>query len=215
VKYIVIPSSNTVIDEIYGKIELIGKAVSKESEAEKMISEMKTAIGKVGDWCESIVEKELNGEKYDVALMMTANIAIGRNYPQSSVLEELHVNNVFSSIDRYATISKETIAESNPDILIYQTLGMGDGVTDPVGYVQSMYTDPIIGNLNAAKNGLIFTTIEGAKTTAGQANQDFVNAYALYCMFIYKDYLTFDIPDAFDSANYAGYMQQFWEMINS
>ena len=214
VTYIVIPSSNTVVEGIYDKIELIGKAVGRESEAERIVSEMKSAISKISDWSGSIVSNELNGQKYNVALMMTATIAIGWNYPQGSVLDALHVNNVFSSVGTYATVSKESIASADPDVLIYQTLGMGDGVTDPVGYIASLYSDPIIGNVKAAENGLIFTTIEGAKAVAGQANQDFVNAYALYGMFIYKDYLTFDIPDVFDSSNYADYTELFWEMIN-
>ncbi|MCL2032010.1 MAG: ABC transporter substrate-binding protein [Methanomassiliicoccaceae archaeon] len=214
VTYIVIPSSNTVVEGIYDKIEIVGKAVSRESEAERIISQMKNVINKISDWCESIVENELSGQKYNVALMMTATIAIGWNYPQGSVLNALHVNNVFESVGTYATVSKESIANADPDVLIYQTLGMGDGVTDPVAYVKSLYSDPVIGKTKAAENGLIFTTIDGAKAVAGQANQDFVNAYALYAMFIYKDYLTFEIPDALDD-DYAAYTQQFWEMVSS
>ena len=36
----------------------------------------------------------------------------------------------------------------------------------------------------------------------------------MYAMFIYRDYLTFEIPDVFDE-NYAEYTVKFWEMINS
>jgi len=215
VNYMVVASSNTRVDGIYEKIELLGKAVGKESAAERIISEMESTIKKICDWCGQVVENERNGEKYNVALMMTATIAIGWNYPGGSVMDGLCVNNVFESVGTYATVSKESIANANPDVLIYQTLGMGDGVTDPVSFVNSLYSDPIIGATKAANSGLIFTTIDGAKTTCGLANQDFVNAYAIYAMFIYKDYLTFDIPDVFDTENYASYTSQFWEMINS
>ena len=215
VTYVVIASSNTVVEGIYEKIEFLGEVVGKQTEAKRIISEMKSTIKTICDWSESIVNNQLNGQKYNVALMMTADIAIGGNYPQGSVLKGLVVNNAFESVGTYASVSKESIASVNPDVLIYQTLGMGDGVTDPIGFVNSLYNDPVLKGINAAKKGLIFTTIEGAKTTAGNANQDFVNAYALYAMFIYKDFLTFSIPDVFDSDNYAGYLAQFWDMLNS
>ena len=211
--YAVIGGTNR-LEGVFDGIRLIAKAVRKESTAERMISEMKSTIKKISDWCESIVDNELNGRKYNVALMMTATYAIGSDFLGGNVLEGIHVNNVFASVGRYAPVSKESIASADPDVIIYQNLGMGDGVTDSAEYVRSLYKDPVFEKINAARNGLIFATSGGARTAAAQANQGLVRAYAMYAMFVYKDHLTFEIPDVFDSGSYAEYTAKFWEMIN-
>ena len=203
------------IDEIFQTIDILGKAVGKEPAAAKMTSEIKSAIKKISDWCESIVVNERGGQKFNVALMMTASYAIGPEYIGGEILESLHVENAFSGVGRYAPVSKESIAQADPDVLIYQNLGMGDGVTDPAAYVQSVYSDPVLGKVSAAENGLVFTTVGGAKNATSHANQGIVRAYAIFAMFIYQDYLTFEISDVFDSDNYIGYMSKFWEMVDS
>ncbi|MCL2032009.1 MAG: ABC transporter substrate-binding protein [Methanomassiliicoccaceae archaeon] len=216
IKYIVASSASS-LEEIYDNIQLLGKAFGKEQAAERMISEMKSVIKKICDWCESIVDNELKGQKYNVALMMTGTYAIGPNYTGGDTLEALSVYNAFESIERYAAVSKESIASVNPDVIIYQNLEMGT-VTSPADvavYVNSIYTDPVLGNISAAENERIFATAGGAKNSTSYYSQGIVRAYAIYAMFIYKDFMTFDVPDVLDSDNYAQYTQQFWEMINS
>ena len=211
----VVVSSSASLKEIENSIAILGKTVGKESAAERMISEMESVIGKISDWCGSIVANELNGEKYNVAMMMTGVYAIGPNYLGGDILKSLHVNNVFESVDRYAAVTKESIASANPDVLMYQNLGMGDGVTNAKQYIDSLYSDPVLGGISAAENGRIFATSEGAKNSTSFANHGIVRAYAIYAMFVYKDFLTFEISDVFNSDNYIGYISQFWEMINS
>jgi ABC-type Fe3+-hydroxamate transport system substrate-binding protein len=213
ITYIVVSSAGS-LQEIYDNIRLLGKAVGKEQTAEKMVAEMKSAITKISEWCESIVEKELKGQRYNVALMMTADYAIGPNYTGGDTLISLCADNAFESIERYARVTKESIADANPDIIIYQNLEMG-GVTDYAGFISTFYSDPILGTTNAAKDHSVFATIGGAKNATSYYSQGIVRAYAIYAMFIYQDYLTFDIPNVFDTANYTEYTTKFWEVINS
>jgi len=163
-----------------------------------------------------MVEKELKGKRYSVALMMSANYAVGKNYTGGDTLRALCANNVFEeSIERYAAVTKESIAKVNPDVIIYSNLGMGDSVTDPKKYVASLHDDPILKGTGAVKNDCIFATIGAAKNATTYYDQGIVRAYALYAMFIYKDHLTFEVTNVLDGSNYADYLQQFWEMINS
>ena len=214
ITYVVV-SGTGLMSEIYDTIELLGKVVGKESVANRMISEMKNSIQKIQNWCKSVVENKMDGKKYNVAMMMTARYAIGPNYLGGEIMGQLYVNNVFNNIDRYALVTSESIVEANPDAIIFQNLGMGDGVTNPAAYIASVYADPILGGISAADNGLIFATTEGAKNAASYANQGIVRAYAMYAMFIYQDYLSFDVPDILNSSNYSQCIEQFWSEINS
>lgn len=212
ITYIVITSPYSV-DEIYSNIELIGDATGTSSEADTLMSEMSSAIQKICDWCASIVEDELDGEKYSVALMMIDGYAIGTGYMGGDILTELGVENAFESIATYASVTEESMVEANPDIIIYNNLEMG-GVTDAESFIEEFCTDDITGNINAAENDLVFATMGGASNVASFGAQGIVCAYAMYAMFIYKDYLTFDIPNVLDSSNYSDYIAQFWAMIN-
>ena len=211
ITYIVTASANSLQD-IYDTMELLGKVVGKESAAERMISEMESTIDKIADWCVSIVDNELNGQRYNVVIMNTETTAMGPERPAGNVISRLQVNNLFTGGS--TTISNESILEKNPDILIYQNLEMG-GVASPAKFIEDLYNDPVMGKMKAAENGLIFALQGGAKNAASYYNQGFVRSYAIYAMFIYKDYLTFDIPDVLDTNNYTDYISQFWEMINA
>ncbi|MCL2031996.1 MAG: ABC transporter substrate-binding protein [Methanomassiliicoccaceae archaeon] len=213
ITYIVIQTPGSM-KEVYDTIELVGKAVDREQPAEKMISEMKSAIKKITDWCESIVTDEMKGEKYRVALMISATYANGRNSAPGNILTDLCADNAFESVDRTALVSTESIASVNPDIIIYTGLEIYDLVV-PAEFIESLYADPIIGNTGAAKNELIFALSGGARSPTAFYEQGIVGAYAIYAMFIYKDHLTFDITNVFDSSNYVEYSKLFWEQINA
>ena len=211
----IVVSGTGFLNDIYNNIELLGKAVRKESKANSLISEIKNTIGKIESWCESIVENELNGKKLDVVLMMTTTYAVGDDYLGGEIIKGLCANNAFGYLGRYASVTSESILSANAEVLIYQNLGVGDGVADPAAFLKSLHNHPILGGIDAAKDGLTFATIEGAYRSSSSANQGIARAYAMYAMFIYQDYLTFEIPSVLDSSNYSHYIDLFWKMINS
>lgn len=211
--YIVLKNEDS-LETALNNIILLGKVFGKQTAAEKMVDEMNNVIDKIDAWCKNIVDTKLNGTKRNVALMMTASYAIGPEYIAGTVLERLHVVNVFSELGKYGVVSKEAIAEKNPAAIIYTTLGMGDGVTDASEYIKSLASDPVLGSVDACKNQRVYAVEGGAKNAMSYVDQGFVTAYAMCAMFIYSDYLGFEIPNVLDSSNYSKYVFQFWNMIN-
>ncbi|MDR0523629.1 MAG: ABC transporter substrate-binding protein [Candidatus Methanoplasma sp.] len=212
--YIVTSMSHNTIEDLYADMAIIGKAVGREAQAEKMESEMRSAIGKISGWCESIVDKEMGGTRPRVALMMTSTYATGDGYIGGDVLKALCADNVFGYVGRYAPVSKESIAAEDPEALMYQNVGMGDNVSSPAEYVMSLYGDPVIGRTSAAGSGSIFATVDAAKNATSYTNQGFVRAYAIWAMFIYHDSLPFDVPPVLDSGNCSEYLSKFWAVVS-
>ena len=194
-------------------IILLGDVFDKQSEAKNLVSEMNNVIDKVKKWCNNIDNTKLNGEKRVVAVMMTKTFATGPEYIDGTVVAELGAINAFPEVGNYKEVSYEAIAAKNPEIMIYTSLGMGDGVTDPEAYIESIYEDPILGGIDASKNKQIHTCTGGAKNAIAYVDQGYVNAYAIYAMFIYQDFLGFDIPTVFTTENYYEYTEKFWNMI--
>jgi ABC-type Fe3+-hydroxamate transport system substrate-binding protein len=157
----------------------------------------------------------LKGEKYNVALMMTSTYAIGPDYIGGEIISALHVNNVFEDLGRYAQVTKESIAKVNPDILMYQSLGMGDNITDHAAYIASLAEDPVLGKISAVENGLVYSTKDAAKNVVSTIKQSIVCAYAIFAMFIYNEYLDFELPHVLDNDNYVEYLKKFWNQVNS
>ena len=214
VKYIVLANEKD-ITTAYDNFDLLGKAFGKQAEASKVVSEMKSAIGKIQGWCKDIVDNKRGGDRIDTAVMMTATYAVGPEYIAGTIITDLYADNVFSDLGMYGVVSKESIAERNPDAMIYTVLGMGDGVTDIPSYISSLYTDPIIGSTNAAKNKAIYSVSGSARNAMSYVDQGTVMSYAMCAMFLYKDYLAFEIPSELTGDNYYGYVEKFWDAINA
>ncbi len=213
VTYIVLKNEDT-LETALNNIILLGKVFDKEAEAERMVDEMNNVIDTIDEWCESIVETKLGGVEKNVAVMMTSTYATGPEYIAGSMLDRVHASNVFMEVGMYAPVSKEAIAEKNPEVIIYTTLGMGDGITDINAYVESIRNDPILGGVDASKTNHIYAVSGSAINAMSYVTQGFVTAYAMYAMFIYSEYLDFDLPNVLDSDNYSEYVFQFWNMIN-
>ena len=213
-KYIVLANEKD-ITTAYDNFELLGKAFGKEAQADKVVSEMKSAIGKICDWCKNIVNNERGGDKIDTAVMMTATYAVGPEYIAGTIITDLYADNVFNDLGMYGVVSKEAIAERNPDAMIYTVLGMGDGVTDIPAYISSLYVDPIIGSTTAAKNKAIYSVSGSARNAMSYVDQGTVMSYAMCAMFLYNEYLDFEVPSELTGENYYGYVEKFWNMINA
>jgi len=214
VTYIVTYNESS-IDDIYNNITLIGEAVGRSQEAEALVSEMQYVIGKITDWCESIVENERGGEKYDVALMLSSTYAVGGDYLSGRMLESLCASNVYQDVGMYAEVTMESMAQEDPDTIVFLSIGMGDGLDDPDAYIESMYTDPVLGGIRASQEQRISGATGAAKNVMTYADQGIVGAYAMCAMFIYADYLDFEVPTVLGTDDYYGYLSMFWEVVNS
>ena len=206
---VVVCKDDNTLDNIYFNIELIGKAIGKESEAKTLVEEMKSSIEKIVNWTES-----LDATPERVAVLMGfgseyGTYANGNDYLMGTpLITMLGGINAFSSIPgMYDVVSTESIVSAKPDVII-------DATPESKSDLDSIKTDPLMMATNAAKNDRIYGVFDNCALSFAMTSQGFVNSIAIMAMFMYEDQLDFTI-DHYMGNNYADYLEQFWEQMNS
>jgi len=201
---IVICRDNSSLENFYFNIELIGKAIGKESGAEVLLGQMKSAIKKISDWTKSIADIPSVG--VFITFSETGAYACGEEFYKGTVLiEMLGGVNAFNISGMYLLVSHEGIMAVDPSIIISGTS------SGPVEYIK---TDPILKSLSAVKSNRVYSTVDTCNAVFSSTSLEFVNAIALMAMFMYEDHLGFEIEHAMGD-NYMEYLNLFWEQINA
>lgn len=206
----VVLGSATSIDEIYDYVEIMGKAVGKVSEAENLNSQIRNVVSKISTWSENI-SNEHGSPK--VAVMMTETFACGGYISGSPILDLIGATNVYD-FKMYEEVSSESLAEKDPDIIIYTTFAMGSTDEAAREFLNNMPSDPILGSLKAVENDRVYMTLGSASTAMSIVSPNYVSAIAMTAMFVYEDHLEFEIPNLMDDENFTEYLSQFWSLIN-
>ncbi|MCL2031998.1 MAG: ABC transporter substrate-binding protein [Methanomassiliicoccaceae archaeon] len=195
---------NTSLENFYFNIELMGKAIGKESAATTVVEQMKSAIGKIADWTKSINEVPQIG--MFISFSETGGAwAIGDQfYKGTTLIEMLGGVNAFSISENYLLTSHEGIIAVNPNIIISGT------AYGPIDYI---HTDPILKSLTAVQTERVYSFIGLSSSPWSSTSIEFVNAIALVAMFMYEDYLDFEIPHKMGD-DYMDYLNKFWNQIN-
>jgi ABC-type Fe3+-hydroxamate transport system substrate-binding protein len=172
---------------------------------------MKSAIGKIVDWAMSLdVDRPSVGVFLYLGSSSTPTYAFGNVYWRSELTYMLGGTNAFSNVSgNYEVVSKESIITANPDVMISGGHGnLAKTETDTIK------TDPVLKSVSAVENDRIYGAFDSCNTVFGITSQGFVNAVALIAMFMYEDQLNFEI-DHYMGDDYADYLSQFWNQINS
>ncbi len=143
----VLVSQTTDIDGVYGAISVIGQAVGKESEADKVVDEMKNTFAQ-------LAESKGDGSKsvyFEVSPLEYGLWTAGKNTFMDEIATMLGLTNAFADVEGWAAISEEQVIERNPDYIVTITMSFGEGQTP---------TDEILGrkgweNMTAVKNKAI------------------------------------------------------------
>lgn len=112
------------IDGTYEAISLIGKALGKDSEAEKLVSDMKASF--------EAIKKDMpaDGAKtvyFEVSPLEYGLWTAGNNTFMNELCEMLGVKNAFADVEGWAEISQEQVIERNPDYIVTITMYYGEG----------------------------------------------------------------------------------------
>lgn len=112
------------IDGTYEAISLIGKALGKDSEAEKLVSDMKASF--------DAIKKDMpaDGAKtvyFEVSPLEYGLWTAGNNTFMNELCEMLGVKNAFADVEGWAEISQEQVIERNPDYIVTITMYYGEG----------------------------------------------------------------------------------------
>ncbi len=197
------------LDSIYLNIELVGKAIGKESEAKALVDKMKSAIGKIVDWTESLEVEPPSVAMYIGYGHEYGSFACGNEYLMGTpLMEMLGGTNAFSDLDElYAAVTTEALVSADPDVII-------DSYPVSASVLNAIKTDPVAKSISAAENDRIYGTFGSSYSAFSATSQGFVNAVALTAMFMYEDQLDFEL-EHYMGSDYMEYLDLFWEQINS
>lgn len=121
----VIVSDASDIEGVFTSIRLIGSALSKDEEAESLISDMQSAFASV-----SAASHDSGKTVYfEVSPLEWGLWTAGRNTFMDELANICGLKNAFSDIEGWAAISEEQILERNPDYIVTISMYFGEGPT--------------------------------------------------------------------------------------
>ena len=136
----------------YTAIELIGKILGKQEEAEQIIDGMKTVF-------EDIEANKLDGEKtiyFEVSPLQWGLWTAGSGTFMNEVAEMMGLKNCFADVSGWAQISEEQVIERNPDYILTITMYYGEGPTPE----EEIMGRPGWENITAVQNGDILNLVD-------------------------------------------------------
>ena len=104
------------IEGVYTAIELIGKVVGKDEQAEQLIAEMKNEIAEISEKVEGL-EKDKT-VYFEVSPLEYGLWTAGNGTFIDELSNILGVHNIFTDVNGWAEISQEQIIQRNPDYIV-------------------------------------------------------------------------------------------------
>ncbi|MBQ2218793.1 MAG: ABC transporter substrate-binding protein [Firmicutes bacterium] len=147
----VVVSDAQDIEGVYTAVEMIGKLMGKEKEAEQVIIDMQVAFA---DLTNSTAGRGKT-VYFEVSPLEYGLWTAGKGTFMNEIAEMLGMKNIFDDVEGWAEISEEQVIERNPDYIVTITMYFGEGPT-PV--------EEIMGrtgweNVTAVKNGAILNLV--------------------------------------------------------
>ena len=147
----VVVSDAQDIEGVYTAVEMIGKLMGKEKEAEQVIISMQTAFA---DLSNSTAGRGKT-VYFEVSPLEYGLWTAGSGTFMNEIAEMLGMKNIFDDVQGWAEISEEQVIERNPDYIVTITMYFGEGPTPE---------EEIMGrtgweNVTAVKNGAILNLV--------------------------------------------------------
>jgi iron complex transport system substrate-binding protein len=207
---VVVGKDDNSLDNIYFNIAMYGKALGRDGAAGEMVAGMKSAIGRIVGWTESLGAPSPRVGTFMGIGSEWGTYACGVKYlPGSPMIEMLGGTNAFAAgiPEMYAVVSKESIASAAPEVMIDVTpMTQAD--------LDALKGDPVLRDVPAVKNGRVYACFDPCSNAATITSQGFVNAAALMAMFMYEDRLSFELDHSLGEG-YAEYLREFWAQIGA
>ena len=143
----VVVSDAKDIAGVYTSIEILGKLLGKDAEAEKIISDMKAGFAE-------IEANKLDGTQtvyFEVSPLQWGLWTAGSGTFMDEVASMMGLKNCFADLTDWAEISEEQVIERNPDYIVTITMYWGEGPTPE----EEIMSRPGWENVTAVKNGAI------------------------------------------------------------
>ena len=111
------------LEGVYTDIDLVGKVVGREAEAETLVAQMKQ---KFADIAAKSVDTGLK-LYVDESPLQWGLWSAGKGTYFDDLAEICGLTNIFSDIEGHQNVSEEQVLERNPDIIISMTMYYGEG----------------------------------------------------------------------------------------
>lgn len=147
VKVLVTRADN--LAETYQVIDMIGKALNRNSEAGKIVSGMKSSLASVGEQAKSRPPKSVYLEISPLSYKLWS---CGKNTFQDELLTLIGAKNIFSDLDGWKEVSEEQVISRNPDVIL-TTFAPTAEIPDPVKEIETRKNWQKIA---AVKNGRVY-----------------------------------------------------------
>ena len=143
----VVVSDAQDIEGVYTSIEMIGKLMGKEDNAQDVIDSMKSTFEELkanaGDGTKSIY--------FEVSPLEYGLWTAGKGTFMNEIAEMIGLKNAFEDVDGWAEVSEEQVLERNPDYIVTITMYFGEGPTPE----EEIMGRPGWENVTAVKNAAI------------------------------------------------------------
>ena len=148
----VVVSDAQDIEGVYTAVEMIGKLMGKEKEAEQVIVSMQAAFA---DLSNSTAGRGKT-VYFEVSPLEYGLWTAGKGTFMSEIAEMLGMKNIFYDVEGWAEISEEQVIERNPDYIVTITMYFGEGPTP----VEEIMSRTGWENVTAVKNGAILNLVD-------------------------------------------------------
>ncbi len=143
----VVVSDAQDIEGVYTSIEMIGKLMGKEDNAQDVIDSMKSTFEELkanaGDGTKSVY--------FEVSPLEYGLWTAGKGTFMNEIAEMIGLKNAFEDVDGWAEVSEEQVLERNPDYIVTITMYFGEGPTPE----EEIMGRPGWENVTAVKNAAI------------------------------------------------------------
>lgn len=120
----VLMSKSSTIEDVYRAIEILGQAMKKETEAQKVIGEMKTAFE---DLAKNAEDNKGKTVYFEISPLEYGLWSAGDGTFMNEIAEILGLENIFSDMEGWSEVSEEEVIARNPDYIVTISLGSGEG----------------------------------------------------------------------------------------
>ena len=152
----VVVTTERGIDGIYEGVRLIGTAVDKSDEAEKVVADMQARLKALSD---KVAEMNIpEDKKPTIYFEVTPGYygygtwAAGKGSYMDEIAQILGLKNIFADAEQWAVISEEQVIEANPEFIVTITMYEGSEYESAEAEIMAR---PGWENIPAVKNGAI------------------------------------------------------------
>lgn len=122
----VVVTSAATIEEVYKSIELVGKVMNLEENAEEVVSKMKSDFEELGKTAEENAGKKIY---FEISPLEYGLWSGGKGTFMDEIGNILGLENIFSDVEGWSEVSEEEVISRNPDYIVTIAMGSTEGET--------------------------------------------------------------------------------------